>query len=580
MLFALVLFCGCTDGTERRLQLEELERQNRADSLMTNDSLATILADYFDRNGTSNEQLRAHYILGRTYADRGEMPSALAAFQDAINRADTTARDCNYYTLCRVYAQMADIFYKQNLMDECLKCIDKSTSYSLLANDTVMVLCEMAMKQPVFSRLQIHDSVISINERVFNGFLSIGRRQTAAGYAGLAIRSLIIKGKLDLALHYMKIYESESGYFDSSYQIARGREAYYNLKGLYFITTHNYDSAEYYYRKELQLGHDYNNQNMASKGLAELFQQTNHPDSASKYALYSYAMNDSVYAHMATSEVERMQAMYDYSRHQHEAQTAKEKEAIARHKLYVLSLSLLLIIIITATVIWKYRQIKKRHEVIKENYQSLFNRQKHAEEELKKLQSYKKDYEELLSEKEHSVSYLNKKEKELENLRQSEHVLNNLIKDRESEIVILEEKLAGTKLLLSQHPESDETEINILNSTDFYPLMIKSTGNGNKLTNREWSTLHNYIDERLPKFSKFIAIKEPLLTQNEINVCILVRLYFKPKNIANALNLDSSIITRARQSLHKKLFGINGSSKHLDLLIRHIDTLQSDEFDH
>ena len=80
MLFALVLFCGCTDGTERRLQLEELERQNRADSLMTNDSLATILADYFDRNGTSNEQLRAHYILGRTYADRGELPQALNAY--------------------------------------------------------------------------------------------------------------------------------------------------------------------------------------------------------------------------------------------------------------------------------------------------------------------------------------------------------------------------------------------------------------------------------------------------------------------------------------------------------------------
>ena len=71
MLFALVLLSACSGGTERRLQLEDLERQNRADSLMLNDSLARDLADWFDRHGTPNEQLRAHYILGRTYADRG-----------------------------------------------------------------------------------------------------------------------------------------------------------------------------------------------------------------------------------------------------------------------------------------------------------------------------------------------------------------------------------------------------------------------------------------------------------------------------------------------------------------------------
>ena len=98
LLFAVVLFLGCTDGTEQRLQLEELEQQNRADSLMTNDSLARDLADYFDRHGTNNEQLRAHYILGRTYADRGELPQALNAYNAAADRADTTSSDCDCHT--------------------------------------------------------------------------------------------------------------------------------------------------------------------------------------------------------------------------------------------------------------------------------------------------------------------------------------------------------------------------------------------------------------------------------------------------------------------------------------------------
>ncbi len=70
LLLPLLLLTACTDSREERQQLEELERQNRADSVMSDIALAQSLADHFDRHGTSNEQLRAHYILGRTHADR------------------------------------------------------------------------------------------------------------------------------------------------------------------------------------------------------------------------------------------------------------------------------------------------------------------------------------------------------------------------------------------------------------------------------------------------------------------------------------------------------------------------------
>ena len=70
---------------------EELERQNRADSVMTNDSLAEHLVKYFDRHGTPNERMRAHYILGRTYADMGEAPRA-------VDLSVSSVRTCFLYT--------------------------------------------------------------------------------------------------------------------------------------------------------------------------------------------------------------------------------------------------------------------------------------------------------------------------------------------------------------------------------------------------------------------------------------------------------------------------------------------------
>ena len=127
----LMLLSACGEDHEQMLrQLEELERMNRADSVMQNDTLAEQLVQYFDRHGDANERMRAHYILGRTYADMGEAPAALNAYLDAADCADTTGIDCDYHTLSRVYGQMADVFYWQNLMDDYLNACDKSADYA------------------------------------------------------------------------------------------------------------------------------------------------------------------------------------------------------------------------------------------------------------------------------------------------------------------------------------------------------------------------------------------------------------------------------------------------------------------
>ena len=76
-----LLLLSCQPGRHECMQRElaALQAMNQADSLLTNDSLAQALADWFDRHGTPNEQMEAHYLLGRTHADRGEAPAALAA---------------------------------------------------------------------------------------------------------------------------------------------------------------------------------------------------------------------------------------------------------------------------------------------------------------------------------------------------------------------------------------------------------------------------------------------------------------------------------------------------------------------
>ena len=91
----LAAFSACTGGgkyEEMRQGLQALNALNRADSVLTATERdeAQALADYFDSHGTPNDQMLAHYLLGRCYADMHEAPMALHCYQEAITRADTT----------------------------------------------------------------------------------------------------------------------------------------------------------------------------------------------------------------------------------------------------------------------------------------------------------------------------------------------------------------------------------------------------------------------------------------------------------------------------------------------------------
>ena len=113
---ALLLLDNCEaeatvwpESQQMRHRLLQAKARNKAYVPFTSDSVMTVVADYYDRNGTANEQIEAHYLLGCVYRDLGEAPKALAAYHDAVECADTTAADCDYKTLCRVYGQMSDL---------------------------------------------------------------------------------------------------------------------------------------------------------------------------------------------------------------------------------------------------------------------------------------------------------------------------------------------------------------------------------------------------------------------------------------------------------------------------------------
>ena len=539
-VLVVLLLAACNSGERQRLQLEELERQNRADSLMLNDSLARDLADYFDRHGTPNEQMRAHYILGRTYADRGEAPAALDAYHEAISRADTTSQDCDFAKLSRVYGQSATIFYQQGLYRNALEYDDLSVEYSYRGKDTLNALRSYAMKAASYEKLYSKDSAIIIYANAIRLLKIYQYDRIAAGFSGILAKKLIEKGKIVESEPYMHDYEQHSGYFDSAGNIAKGREIYYYAKGLYYLKRNNQDSAEYYFRKELNTAKDFNNQNGGANGLGVLFQQTHKPDSAAKYFAYSYAMNDSMYALKATHEVEQAKAMYDYSRQQEIAKNKEleaDKERSQKERVLYASLALLCLL---GYIITKWNRKKK-------DYQALLVTHQEAEKELSTLYHLQSAY--LSSEELHkeNVSRLNelvmKKEKEVKRLRET------IDKNQRAQRVISNRNVDA----IARMKKSEE-----------YHSIQKKIVTGNALTTEDLEIVEKLMSEYFPQFYILIESKRDVLNPNKYMICLLVRLGASPKQISMMLGIHASYVSKAREQMHELFFKTKGSAKDFD----------------
>ncbi len=517
------------DGLSRSQRMRRLllltNAQNKCDTVFRSDSIQRLLVDYYESHGSANDRMLAHYLLGRAYYDMGEMPLSLNAYQLAL--ADTTVTDKNYYQLVRIYAQMAKIYYHQYLLREQIDCINQSVKFALLAKDTIGAVYNYLQKANSYDLMGKSDSVITICENAQSVLNSMGSNKQSAQTEGLLALHYIKKGMLEKAKHCLDVYEAESGFFDSNHNIDSNRVVYYSILGTYYLSKEKYDSAEFYFRKELNEGNDFNNQNAASMGLAELYQKTHWPDSAAKYALYSYAMNDSVYAHLATKEVERMKAMYDYTRHQELAHKA-EKESTRKTTLIRWILFISLFVLFAAFyIVYRYKQ-KKQNET--KLYKNRIAELEKTQSDILMLRQHEEDYLDVIKEKEYAISQLREQiEKYQQNHRQKKTELQ-----------------AGKE------------------SIPLFQKIQKYEASGQQLSKGDLQLLRQYVIENYPVCYKFISDNDYNLNMMEFNTCILVRLGYAPKVISHFLDCSPAYISKIRITLLKRMYGINGKPHEFD----------------
>lgn len=523
---------ACNDHQQMLSQLEELERQNLADSLMTNDSLAINLCDYFDNHGTPNERMRAHYMLARTYTDRGEAPQALEEFMKSIESADTTAADCDFSKLSRVCGQMAQLLFENNLPRNAISVFRDAYHYSSKADEGAIAVEYYAQQARCYYDLNLPDSSFLIENNAIRMFQEYGDTLSANTEKGPVSYFLAKKGNFSQAKAYIDSYEFHSHLNKQTIEQNENWKLLYYYKGVYYLGIAECDSALYYHYKTLYTSKSPNNLALACKGLYETYAMLHKNDSVAKYALL-YASNIKKETNTSsTAALLSIQHLYNY----HSYKSAAESKAIevmrSKQRNVILLLFLLIALTVSAYAFYRLRKyIRLVKHRIRAKYASDIHEYSVVKDALREAKGKNAFHEHLAI---RAQSNLEDFKKDIENTQ-------------------------------NKYSEEDCWGLSdVLQNSSIVRHLRGKAAKGEKATDQELVEFRNKVSLFLPETLTTLFMKKTDISTKEKYICLFVFARFSPKEICILMDTKSANLSNTRKRLNGKLFGSDGSAKEFD----------------
>lgn len=518
-----------SQSQKMRYELLRHKAMNKACITFTSDSVMKEVVDYYDNHGSANERMLANYVLGCVYRDMHEAPMALEYYNKATEQADTTAADCDYGTLYRVYSQMGFLFSKQYLLYQELNAFDKAEKYAYLAKDTFNAIVNYQNQGEVYDFLGKKDSVIAINLLAAKLFKKHGNDYAAAIAFGCNYNYYIEKKDSINAKKAFEAYNSTGYEGNSNYEDAKAYMLC--LKGTYYMFTGQLDSACYILQQSLKFCKSFSNKAATTKALAHYYAKVNQPSLAMKYALQSSEYNDSDLIGARKTQLQQMQAMYDYSRNQEIAKNAEQKAERSTRMNYMIVLSCLMLFLLLSYIYRKQIAIKKKKiAVSKLLYEDSLLKLKRLQDERAKL------------------------------VAENDNKLTQVIMEKENTISKLKAEITHIQERYSLSSVSD-ADLILKDSSIYKKIKFIEVHPKEKMYEEDWKELADTIEEVVPNF---IPVLKNRLNDKDYQICLLIRLGFSTSLIARLLGLSDAAISKSRKTMLKKLCGKVGKPKEFD----------------
>lgn len=559
----IVVMDDSPESLRMRYCLLQAKAQNKAFQPFTSDSLMLAVADYYDRNGTANERMEAHYLLGCVYRDLGEAPRALTSYNNAVDCADTTAVDCNFALLSRVHGQMAVLLQDMQLPYEVIDECSKAERMARNAGDTLMLLSSYSMLANAFYLTADYNTSAVVSETASRLYLSYGDTLYSLFALKAGICSYLALGQIEQAKEALSKYERLKKYENLS--VVKQSFKYYDvLKGICFLQEGKSDSAFHCLRYADIGATEGADKLILAKALAQYYTKVGVPDSALKYTEAYLKQNDTLYSVSVRRDFERMHNLYNSERSE---RLAEQRRAELMHTRAISAVVLSLVTIFAAI----YYVLARRR-----NYK--------LQEHIRELNTAYTDSLEKYRTSRHQLASL---QRSLESKETVLSLLRDTVSDKEALIDRQRQEVENYKAAISKKQESiDNLELAIANYQDDrqqphdwnvsedvlnHPTVVrlhKLAQHGQKPSDSDLANIRKLVEDSYPHFVPRLKEIYPQISAENILLCSLIKLRFIPSEMCVILQLKAQSVSNRRENLYKKFFKRKGGAKEFDHRIR------------
>lgn len=291
------------------------------------------------------------------------------------------------------------------------------------------------------------------------------------------------------------------------------------------------DSAYGYLQQSLRQCNSYSIKAATTKALAQYYEKVNQPKLAMKYALLSSEYNDSDLLVVRKTQLQHVQAMYDYGRNQEIAKIAEQQAKRSMQMNYMIVFACVMLFLLLSYIYRKQLALKKKRiAVSKQLYEDCLLK-------LKKLQDAKAK---LIAENDSKLTLV---------ITEKEKTINKL----KAEISDIEEKYSFSSM--------SDAELTLTSSSIYKKIKFIEAHPKKTMSDKDWKELADTIEDAIPNFIPRLKNK---LSDKDYQICLLIRLGFSTSLIANLLSLSDAAISKRRKTMLKKLCGKNGKPKEFD----------------
>lgn len=273
------------------------------------------------------------------------------------------------------------------------------------------------------------------------------------------------------------------------------------------------------------------------KGLSQYCAKVNQPTLAMKYALQSSEYNDSDLIRARKSQLQQMQAMYDYSRNQEIARVAEQKAKRSMQMNYMIVLVCVMLFMLLSYIYRKQLALKKKKIAASKLL---------YEDSLLKLKRLQDEKTQLVAENDNKLAQI---------ITEKENAIRKL----KAEINDIQEKYSLSSM--------SDIDLVLLDSSIYKKIKYIEVHPKEEMHEEDWKELADTVEKVIPSF---VPVLKNQVSYRDYRICLLIRLGISTSLMARLLGQSDAAISKSRKTMLKKLCGKVGKPKEFDEYVLHI----------